>query len=203
VLGGGHEALDALGAGIGLGEVHEAQGARRDGAHADREVHARPLLHVVLVAREVDAGHGADTPLGIRQTARVAVHDRVVGYARPERVVALAVGLGGAPALLLLVRAAALLGAPPAGGGGRHLHGVAAHLAAARLLREALEHVGGLVDGLQVALVLVLAAGRRDVGMPALGELAPGELDRALVEGRLELQQEHGLLDVEYQRHGP
>ena len=45
--------------------------------------------------------------------------------------------------------------------------------------------------------MLVLTPGRGDVGMPALRHLAARELDRALVEGRLELQQQNGLLDVE------
>ena len=34
-------------------------------------------------------------------------------------------------------------------------------------------------------------------GMPALGELAAGELDVSLVERRIDLQQEDGLLDVD------
>ena len=69
--------------------------------------------------------------------------------------------------------------------------------ASARLL----ELVGRLVDRLQVALVLVLAAGRRDVRVPALGHPPARELHRPLVEGRLELQQQDRLLDVEDRRH--
>ena len=44
---------------------------------------------------------------------------------------------------------------------------------AARAFGEALELVGGLVDGLQVALVLELPPGGRDVGVPALGHAPP------------------------------
>ena len=51
VLGGGHEALDALGARVGLGEVDELQRAGRDRAHAGLELHARPLLDVVARRR--------------------------------------------------------------------------------------------------------------------------------------------------------
>ena len=91
VLGGGHEALDAVGAGVGLREVDELQRARGDGADADLEGDARPLLHVVAGAGEVDAVDAADAPLGIGEAARVAVHDRVVGHARGERVVLLAI----------------------------------------------------------------------------------------------------------------
>ena len=76
-------------------------------------------------------------------------------------------------------------------------------LPAARLLGEALELVGGLVDRLQVALVLELAPGRRDVGMPALRHPAARELDVALVERRLDLQEQDGLLDVQHLRHDP
>ena len=64
-----------------------------------------------------------------------------------------------------------------------------------------LELVGGLVDRLQVALVLELPAGRRDVRVPDLREPAPGELDVALAERRLDLQQEHSLLDVQHLWH--
>ena len=60
-----------------------------------------------------------------------------------------------------------------------------------------LELVGGLVDRLKVPLVLVLAAGRRDVGMPALGHPTARELDGTLIERRLELQEEERLFDVE------
>jgi hypothetical protein len=47
-----------------------------------------------------------------------------------------------------------------------------------------------------VALVLELAPGGSDVGVPALGHAPARELHVALVEGRLELEQEHVLLDV-------
>ena len=105
VLGRGHEALDALGARVRLGEVHELQRARGHRAHADLEVDARPLLDVVAVAGEVDPVDGADAPLGIGQAARIAVDDRVVGHPRRERVVAGAVLVGGPAALLLGVGA--------------------------------------------------------------------------------------------------
>ena len=111
VLGGGHEALDAVGARVGLREVDELQRARGDGAYADLEGDARPLLHVVVGAREVDPGDAADAPLRIGQAARVAVDDRVVGHARGERVVLLAILRVLARALLGLVGAPALFGA--------------------------------------------------------------------------------------------
>jgi hypothetical protein len=52
-----------------------------------------------------------------------------------------------------------------------------------------------------VALVLELLARRRDVGMPDLRHAPARELDLALVEGRLELQQEERLLDVQHTWH--
>jgi hypothetical protein len=52
-----------------------------------------------------------------------------------------------------------------------------------------------------VPLVLELLAGRGDVRVPLLGEAPPGELDVALVERRLDLEQEHRLLDVHDRRH--
>ena len=118
VLGGGHEALHALGARVGLGEVDELQRAGRHRPHAGRELDARPLLDVVAVAGEVDARDRADAPLRVAQAARVAVDDRVVGDARAERVVLGLVGGVLAGALLGLVGAAALLGARFAGGRG-------------------------------------------------------------------------------------
>ena len=104
---------------------------------------------------------------------------------------------GGLLALLLLVCAAAGLLAGLAGGGSRDLDRVARDASAAGGLRELLELVGRLVDRLQVALVLVLASRRRDVGMPALGHPAARELHGALVERRLELQEKKCLFDVE------
>ena len=109
-----------------------------------------------------------------------------------------AVGLGGAGALLGLVGAAALLGARLARGRGADLDRVARHAPAARALGQAIELVGRLVDRLEVALVLVLAPGRGEVGMPDLREPPARELDLALVEGRLELQQQERLLDVQH-----
>ncbi len=62
--------------------------------------------------------------------------------------------------------------------------------------------VGGLVDRLQVALVLELLARRGDVGVPALGHPPARKLHVALVKRRLDLQEEHLLLDVEdHSRH--
>ena len=203
VLGRGHEALDAVGARVGLGEVDELQRARGHRPDADVEGHARPLLHVVAVAREVDAVDAAHAPLRIGEAARVAVHDRVVGQAGAERVVLGAVGLVLAPALVLRVRPRSLLRAPLARRGGADLDGVARHAPAAEVLREALELVGRLVDRLQVALVLELAARRGDVRVPALGQLAARELDVALVERRIDLQEQDGLLDVQHLRHDP
>ena len=158
VLGGGQEALHALGAGVGLGEVDELQRAGRDRAHPDRELHARPLLHVVARAGEVDAGHRPDAPLGVGHAARIAVHDRVVGHPRGERVVLGAVGVGGALALLLLVGAPAGLLARDARRRGAGPDGVLRDAAAARALGQRDELVGRLVDRLEVALVLELAA---------------------------------------------
>ena len=130
--------------------------------------HAGPLLGVLVVAGEVDPGHGADAPLGIGDAARVAVHDRVVGHARAERVVLGAVLGGGPRALLLLVGAAArLLAGLPRGGRG-HLDRVAGNPPASDRLGQLLELVGGLVDRLKVSLVLVLAPRRGDVGCQRL-----------------------------------
>ena len=203
VLRGGQEALDAIGGGVGPGEVDELQRAGGHGAHADVEAHARPLLHVVAAAGEVDPGHAADAPLRVGDAARVAVHDRVVGHLRAERVVGLAVGGMRAGALLGLVGAAAVLGARLARRRGADLDRVARHLAAARSLGQALELVGRLVDRLEVALVLELLARRGDVGVPDLRLPAPRELHLALVERRLELQEKERLLDVEDAWHEP
>ncbi|MDX6714373.1 MAG: UDP-N-acetylmuramate dehydrogenase, partial [Baekduia sp.] len=140
-------------------------------------------------------------PLRVREAARVPVHDRVVRHPRAERVVLGAVGVVLAAALLLGVGARALLGPALAGGLRADLDRAAGDLAAARLLRELLELVGGLVDRLEVALVLELLAGRCEIGMPDLGLPAARELDVALLEGRVELQEEHCLFDVEDLRH--
>ena len=189
---------DAVGAGVGLAEVDELQRAGGHGAHAGRELHARPLLHVVAVAREVDAADRPDAPLGVGQAARVAVHDRVVGHARAERVVLLR-GRPPRPRARCsrLVGAPALLGARRACRRGADLDRVARDLAAARALGEALELVGRLVDRLEVALVLELLAGRRDIRVPDLGQPAARELHVALVERRLELQEQQRLLDIQ------
>ena len=203
VLGGGEEALHAVGARVGLGEVDELQRARRHGAHAGRELHARPLLDVVAAAGEVDAGHAADAPLRIGHAARVAVHDRVVGHLAAERVVRPAVGLLRALALGLLVGAPALLGARRARRRRVDLDGVARDLPAARALGQALELVGRLVDRLEVALVLELLAGRGDVRVPDLRHPPPRHLDLALVEGRRDLQQQERLFEVEHVGHEP
>src|SRR5215218_2917741 len=125
------------------------------------------------------------------------MHNGVVRNPRGERVVLAAVLVGRVAALLLLVRAAALLRTPLARGLARDLDRVAGDLPAARLLGEARQLVRRLVDRLQVPFMLELLARRRDVGMPLLREPAPGELDLALVERRLDLQEEDGLLDVD------
>ena len=169
--------------------------------HAGLELHARPLLDVVAVAGEVDARDRPDAPFRIGEAARVAVDDRVVGHARAERVVACAVRRrprGRA------ARPRRRVGPPrraPACGGGADLDRVARDPAAARALGDALELVGGLVDRLQVALVRDLLAGRGQVGVPDLGLAAARELHVALVERRLELQEEQRLLDIEDLRH--
>ncbi len=69
--------------------------------------------------------------------------------------------------------------------------------AAAEGLGQALELVGGLVDRLQMALVLVAAAGRGDVWMPALGHPPAGQLHRSLVERWLELEQEQSGFNIQ------
>src|SRR5438105_3989178 len=51
-----------------------------------------------------------------------------------------------------------------------------------------------------MALVLELAAGRGEVGVPALGHAPAGQLHVALGERRLQLQQEQVLLDVKDKR---
>ena len=87
-----------------------------------------------------------------------------------------------------------LVGAPPglragaASGRGADLDGVLGDAPAARALGEALELVGGLVDRLEMALVLELLAGRGEVGVPDLGEAPAGELHLALAERGLELE---------------
>ncbi|MCW2984793.1 MAG: UDP-N-acetylmuramate dehydrogenase [Conexibacter sp.] len=52
-----------------------------------------------------------------------------------------------------------------------------------------------------MALVLELLARRRQVGMPDLRLATARELDVTLLEGRVELQEEQGLFDVEDLRH--
>jgi hypothetical protein len=79
VLRGRHEALHAVGTGVGLGEVDELQRPGRHSTDADVEPDPRPLLDVVAAAGEVDAGDAADAPLGIGDAARITVHDGVVG----------------------------------------------------------------------------------------------------------------------------
>jgi Icc-related predicted phosphoesterase len=54
-----------------------------------------------------------------------------------------------------------------------------------------------------VALVLDLLAGGRQVGMPALGQPPPGQLHCPLVERRVELEEQEGLLYVEDLGHEP
>jgi hypothetical protein len=129
------------------------------------------------------------------------MHDRVVGHARAERIVLGLVGGRGAGALLGLVGAPALLGARLARCGGADLDRVARDAPAARALGQRDELVGGVVDRLQVTLVLELAPGRREVGVPDLGQPTARQLDVALVERRLELQEEERLLDLEHCGH--
>src|SRR3954462_10879163 len=117
MLSRGHEALNTVRRRVGLREVNELQRAGRHRADANRERDPRPLLHVIAVAREVDAADRADAPLGIGQAAGVAVDDRVVGDAGAEGVVLLTVGGRGTRPLLLLVSAAAGLFARTACGG--------------------------------------------------------------------------------------
>ncbi len=127
----------------------------------------------------------------------------MVGDARAERVVLLLLGRLGPLALLLGVVARALLGAALARGGGGDLHRVLGDALTARFLGELLELVGGLVDRLQVALMLELAAGRSDVRMPLLGQTTACELDVALVERWFDLEKENRLFDVQHLRHEP
>jgi hypothetical protein len=117
--------------------------------------------------------------------------------------VARLVGGGGPLALLFGVSASAFLRASLARRCGAHLDRAGGDLAAARLLRELLQLVGRLVHRLQVALVLELPARRGDIGVPALGLAPARKLDRALVERRIDLQEEDGLLDVQHVRHDP
>ncbi len=125
----------------------------------------------------------------------------MVGHPGPERVVLGAVGGLLAGALLVLVGAAAGVLASAARGRRRRLHGVAADPSPARGLRQAFELVGGLVDGLQVALVLVAAPGRGDVRMPALGHPPPRKLDGALIERGLQFEEEQCGFYVQDARH--
>jgi len=197
VLGRRHEALDAVGARVGLAEVDELEGSRRHGSHTDVEADASPLLNHLALTREIDPRDLSDAPLGVRQAARVAVDDGVVGDPVAERVVALAVLCVLAGALLGFVCALALFGPGFSRRRGARLDRARTDPPAARLVGQLLELVGGFVDRLQVSLVLHLLAGRCEIGVPALGQPAPRELDGAHVEGRVQLQQEKGLLDVE------
>jgi hypothetical protein len=52
-----------------------------------------------------------------------------------------------------------------------------------------------------MALVLELATGWRDVGVPDLREPTPRELDVALAERRVDLKQQDRLLDVQHLWH--
>ncbi len=67
-LGGEHEALDALGRGVGFGEVDEFHAAGGNGANPVAELDACPLLDFfagVLGVREIDAGDRAHPPLRV------------------------------------------------------------------------------------------------------------------------------------------
>jgi hypothetical protein len=104
-------------------------------------------------------------------------------------------------ALLVLVGAPPGVLAGPSGRRRRRTDRARADLATARGLGEQRELVGRLVDRLQVALVLVLAARGSDVRMPALGHPATSELDAALIKGRLELEQQERSFNVQDPRH--
>jgi ATP-binding cassette ChvD family protein len=123
--------------------------------------------------------------------------DRMVGHSAREGVVLGALMRLRAGALLCFVRSPAGLLALLARGGGARADGVGRHAAAARPFGQPLQLVGRLVDRLQVALVLELAPLRGEVRVPALGHSPPGELHIALVKGRLQLEQEQVLLDIE------
>jgi hypothetical protein len=51
--------------------------------------------------------------------------------------------------------------------------------------------------------VLELAPRRREIGVPDLGQPPAGELHVALVERRVDLQEQQGLLDVQHSGHEP
>ena len=125
----------------------------------------------------------------------------MIGHARAERVVLLALRGRRARALLGFISALAGLLADLAHRVRRGARCVTGDLAAARTLGEALELVGHVVDRLQVALVLVLLAGWRNVGVPALGHAPARELHVAHIEGRLQLQKRHRLLEIEHRCH--
>src|SRR5947209_19565543 len=127
----------------------------------------------------------------------------MVGHARAERVVAGAILLGGAGALLGLVGAPAGLLASLPRGCRRRADRVRGDPPAARRLRQLRELVGGFVDRLQVALVLVTATRWRDVRVPALGHPPSRQLHGAVVERRFELEQQQCLFDVEDPWHDP
>src|ERR1039458_10749724 len=75
---------------VGLREVNELHAPRRHRPHAMAELDARPLLYLILLAGEVDAGHRAHPPLRVRLAARIPVYDRVVRHTTAERIVGLA-----------------------------------------------------------------------------------------------------------------
>src|SRR5271168_1435126 len=98
----------------------------------------------------------------------------------------------GTRALLGFIGALARLRARRPCGRSARAHGVARDRSAAGALRQALELVGRLVDGLQVALVLELAALWRHVRMPALGHPPARQLHVTLLERRLQLEVKNG-----------
>ena len=156
-----HEALDAVGARVGLRKIDELEAVGRNGAHARLEADARPLLNLVAIAGEVDPADSSHAPLRVREAARVAVDNRMVGHLRRERIVDLAVLIRLLAALLSLPGALPFLGAGLARRGGADLDGVSADAAAAQRLGQLLERVCSAVDRLKVALVRSLLAGRR------------------------------------------
>src|SRR5947209_14234826 len=99
----------------------------------------------------------------------------MVGHPGSERVVLGAVSGGLARPLLGLVGPPPGLLARLARGGCRGSDGAGADAAATGGLGQLLELVGGLVDRLKMPLMLVTTPGRRHVGVPALGHLAPSQ----------------------------
>ena len=160
---------------------------------------------LVGVAGEVDAGDRADAPLRVGQAARVAVHDRVVGHAAAERVV---LRLGPARARARAARLRRRAGPPPRARGAPRRRSTLTALRETCPPREPSARRSSWSAASLIAFRWRSCSnclpGGRDVGVPALGHPPARELHVALVERRLELQQEQLLLDVEDRRgHDP